>query len=357
MVKLAPDSRPSTPTPRLLATQAAADLLTGSVPGNELSAALETPLVAVDVDDLTVSDLASLAGLRNAPCVTVAVSLHDPPTIPAADLPFDILLTDGDPPYGWVRPAAGASAALQLISGLTASQSTAATALVQLLRMASRLGVSDALVAESLCYSLLLAGRGFAEWLEHTKRPEPRRQAAPAVEVARRGTLLEITLNRPDVRNAFNVEMRDLLANAISLAQLDSAIERVTLCGRGESFCSGGDLSEFGTSEDPASAHLVRTTRSPGLLLAQCSAKVTAFVHGACVGAGTELAAFAGCVVARPDTTFLLPELTMGLIPGAGGTVSLARRVGRQRAAYLALSAQPIGASLAAEWGLVDEIR
>ncbi len=79
-------------------------------------------------------------------------------------------------------------------------------------------------------------------------------------------------------------------------------------------------------------------------------------VHGACVGAGVELPAFAARVVAREDATFELPELSMGLVPGAGGTVSLPRRIGRQRTAWLCLTGARIDARAALAWGLVDEV-
>jgi enoyl-CoA hydratase/carnithine racemase len=79
-------------------------------------------------------------------------------------------------------------------------------------------------------------------------------------------------------------------------------------------------------------------------------------VHGACVGAGTELPAFVAQVVARPDATFQLPEVPMGLIPGAGGTVSLPRRIGRQRTAYMAITGSTIDAATALAWHLVDRI-
>jgi enoyl-CoA hydratase/carnithine racemase len=79
-------------------------------------------------------------------------------------------------------------------------------------------------------------------------------------------------------------------------------------------------------------------------------------VHGACVGAGVELPAFAGRVVARPDARFRLPEVAMGLVPGAGGTVSIPRRIGRQATALLALTGDTIDAPTALALGLVDEI-
>jgi enoyl-CoA hydratase/carnithine racemase len=150
--------------------------------------------------------------------------------------------------------------------------------------------------------------------------------------------------------------MRDELAAALLVAAADASITHVELSGTGPSFCSGGDLTEFGTSDDPVLAHLVRTTRSPAALLATVAERTVALVHGSCVGAGVELPAFAGRVVADPDATFRLPEVAMGLIPGAGGTVSLPRRIGRSRATYLAISGQPIEATTALAWGLVDEI-
>jgi enoyl-CoA hydratase/carnithine racemase len=77
-------------------------------------------------------------------------------------------------------------------------------------------------------------------------------------------------------------------------------------------------------------------------------------VHGPCAGAGIELAAFAGTVVAEAGTTFRLPEVGMGLIPGAGGTVGIPRRIGRWRTLYLALTGHRIDVATALAWGLVD---
>ena len=74
------------------------------------------------------------------------------------------------------------------------------------------------------------------------------------------------------------------------------------------------------------------------------------------MGAGCELAAFAGNVVAAADATFSLPELGMGLVPGAGGTVSVTRRIGRHRAARFAITGDRIDAPTAQRWGLVDEL-
>ncbi|HRD62678.1 MAG TPA: enoyl-CoA hydratase/isomerase family protein, partial [Nocardioides sp.] len=77
---------------------------------------------------------------------------------------------------------------------------------------------------------------------------------------------------------------------------------------------------------------------------------------GACIGAGIEIPAFAETVVATPDAWFRLPELSMGLVPGAGGTVSIPRRIGRWRTAWLLLTGRDLAAATALEWGLVDVV-
>ena len=134
------------------------------------------------------------------------------------------------------------------------------------------------------------------------------------------------------------------------------SIEEVVLRGRGPSFCSGGDLAEFGTFPDPATAHVIRSTRNPARLLARIADRVRAEVHGACIGAGTELPAFAKTVIADEKAFFQLPECRLGLVPGAGGTVSVLRRIGRQRTAWLAITGERIDARTALDWGLVDAV-
>ena len=168
--------------------------------------------------------------------------------------------------------------------------------------------------------------------------------------------VLHIRLDRPEVHNAVDVAMRDGLVEAFDLAATDRSIAEVHLGGSGPSFCSGGDLTEFGTSPDPATGHAVRSLRSPARSLARVADRVRATVHGTCVGAGVELAAFAWSVAADRDATLRLPEVGMGLVPGAGGTVSLPRRIGRHRTGWLGLSGREIDAPTAQTWGLVDEL-
>ena len=184
----------------------------------------------------------------------------------------------------------------------------------------------------------------------------PPSQPAEPVLVTRDGGRLSIVLNVPERRNAFSAEVREALLDAVLLAEADETIESVELSGAGPAFCSGGDLDEFGTATDLVAACLVRLSRAPWRVIERIAPKVTVFAHGACVGAGTEIAAYAGRVVAAPDAFFALPEVRMGLVPGAGGSVSVVRRIGRWRAAWLMLTGERLPAATALRWGLVDEI-
>jgi len=232
----------------------------------------------------------------------------------------------------------------------------AAVALAAHLRGHAHRSIGEGLVAESATYSLLQSGPEYQRWRSDRPPPSASTDAGlEAVAVERAGNTLAVTLNRPDQRNAFNAAMRDELLAALDVATADPEV-RVVLTGRGPAFCSGGDLTEFGTSVDPATAHIVRLRRNVGLALAAIADRVEARVHGSCVGAGVELPAFAHRVVAAPGTTFWLPEISMGLIPGAGGTVSIPGRIGRQRTMMLALLGQHLDAETALNWGLIDEI-
>ncbi len=214
-------------------------------------------------------------------------------------------------------------------------------------------------ITESLGYSTLQGGPEFTRWLEQ-REPAALADATDPVLVTRDNDTLRLRLNRPGRHNAFSDAMRAGLLDGLTVACLDSSIDHVVLSGAGPSFCSGGDLAEFGGFADVASAHLARTRHSPGLALdalaRRLGARCRADVHGQVLGSGLELAAYCGWVRAHPGTVLGLPELGLGLIPGAGGTVSVTRRIGRWRTAYLVLSGRTIDAPTALRWGLVDEI-
>jgi enoyl-CoA hydratase/carnithine racemase len=136
----------------------------------------------------------------------------------------------------------------------------------------------------------------------------------------------------------------------------DDSITTIKVSGRGKCFSVGGDLAEFGTLPNPATAHLIRSLIMPGKFFAACAERLECHVHGACIGSGVELPAFAKRVTAAPDSFFHMPELKYGLLPGGGGCVSIPKRIGRQRAAWWFLSGRRINAKTALEWGLVDAI-
>lgn len=317
----------------------------------------DPPLLIVQLDDARTSGPGTVQPLRPPtqwPCVVVAVdrsSGSPSPGPPPAGA--DIYLSGApNPPAPWVS-----SDDLDGLIAAVGANPQASTTLVQVLRSSSA-EVEQGLVTESLAYASLQAGREHRDWLEANRglrRPDT--DDSPAVRATRSGGALDVVLDRPARRNAYSARMRDDLVAALQLAASEPAITQVHLSGHGPSFCSGGDLAEFGSVGDPAAAHQIRMTRNAGWLANLVSAKLTAHVHGSCVGAGVELPAFAGCLTAAPDTTLRLPEVSMGLIPGAGGTVSIPRRVGRSRAAWLAISGKALDAETGLSWGLVDSIR
>jgi enoyl-CoA hydratase/carnithine racemase len=270
--------------------------------------------------------------LRRIPALTLGVG-----TAPPADA-FDLVTADPTEADAWCRafeqtPHAAQAAAL-------------------LLRRPPR-DTWTGLVHESLVYSLLQAGPEFAAWRERHE-PVAATDDAPRVRVDRTATTTAIALARPARHNAVDTRMRDELLDALRDAELAGG--PVVVRGDGPSFCSGGDLDEFGTFPDPVHSHEIRLARSLAWHFHGLSARMVVGVHGSCLGAGIELPAFAAHVVATRDARFGLPELGLGLVPGAGGTVSITRRVGRSRLLALLLADGTIPAATAREWGLVDEV-
>jgi hypothetical protein len=306
----------------------------------EQLAATDGRVVLVEADDLPDRlDGEAMDRLVSLPAVVVGLTSSPERRPDWADL----VATPDDP-------------GLAAVADTVRDQPLAATVLAVLLRSGTGRSVGEGLVAESTAYGLLQGGPEFTRWrIRHPVR-DRLAPAGPAVLVARRGDRLEITLHRPEVRNALDSTMRDQLVEALTVAARDPSIARVDLRGAGDSFCSGGDLDEFGTRSDPATAHLIRLLASPARAVAEVAGRTVAHLHGDVVGSGIELAAFAHRVVAGPTTRISLPEVRLGLIPGAGGTVSLPWRIGRHRTLRLALSGEVVDGSTAREWGLVDEL-
>jgi enoyl-CoA hydratase/carnithine racemase len=233
--------------------------------------------------------------------------------------------------------------------GNVAAHPRAAAVLAELLRILPRLAPAEGLVAESLAYGVLQAGAEHQAWLA---QPRPGAAAPGTLRLVRDDDWLTLVMEGDVV----GVALRDALAEAFALAALDPSIVRIGWSAAGRSFSLGADLGEFGTTRDAGEAHAIRRRTLPARHLAQCGDRLEVFVQGACIGAGLEMAAFARRIVAAPNAWFQLPELAMGLLPGAGGCVSLTRRIGRQRTALMVFSGRRISAKAALGWGLVDEI-
>jgi enoyl-CoA hydratase len=234
----------------------------------------------------------------------------------------------------------------------------ASMVLVQVLRVNELLPASQGLDVESLAYSTLQGGREFASWKLARQSVEawPHCHDEPLL-LSREGTRMTATLNRPELRNSISVPMRDAFIEALQVLEADDSLQELHFDAVGACFSVGGELREFGSTSDPATAHWVRTVHSPARLIDKLGERISFYLHGACIGSGIELPAFASKVVAHPKSYFQLPELQLGLIPGAGGTVGIARRIGRQRTAWLVLSGRRITAQTALSWGLVDELQ
>lgn len=253
----------------------------------------------------------------------------------------------------------GGEGELERALGSIEARPIAASVLVQVLRGVGALDVHSALALESMGYATLQAGREFAEWIAAVRVERPARSQPPRDDVVlmtRNGERLDLVLNSPETRNALSVPMRDALTDAFKLVAQDVSIARVEVSGNGPCFSAGGDLGEFGTVVDAAEAHRIRMLRMPAPYLALRAARYHFHLHGACIGAGIELPAFAGHLTAASDSYFQLPELGFGLIPGAGGCVSVSRRIGRQRTARMVILNEQVPSDVALRWGLIDAI-
>lgn len=167
-----------------------------------------------------------------------------------------------------------------------------------------------------------------------------------------------ITLDRPDASNAMNTQMgRDLMAIFEAFALDTQDIRAIVLTGQGQkAFCAGGDLKERrGMTDDVwVAQHLVFERMLRALMGSPIP--VIAAVNGAAYGGGCEIAAACDFVYAAPHARFALTEVTLGIMPGAGGTQNLPRAVGERRAKEIILTGAPFSAQDAERWGLVNRV-
>ena len=168
----------------------------------------------------------------------------------------------------------------------------AAAVSMQLLRFVEGLAPTQALQLESLAYGLLQGSTEHLSWQTGLRRSDEIGQPG-SVDTFRNGPVLTIELNRPSSGNAVDRAMRDGLHEAFATAALDNSINEIILQSRGRCFSLGAELSEFGTTRDPATAHAIRLATLPAHPIAMCADRLEACIQGACVGAGLEMAAWA----------------------------------------------------------------
>jgi 2-(1,2-epoxy-1,2-dihydrophenyl)acetyl-CoA isomerase len=174
------------------------------------------------------------------------------------------------------------------------------------------------------------------------------------VEVARDGAVQTITLNRPDVLNAFNRALHAALRDALKEAR-DPGVRAVVITGAGRGFSAGQDLKEFGETPDVSDA--LRESYHPNVLAIRALEKpVIAAVNGVCAGAGLSLACVCDFRIAADNASFVPGFIGIGLVPDAGGTFFLNRLLGASRAFEWMTSNRRLTAAEAHAWGLVSEV-
>ena len=166
-----------------------------------------------------------------------------------------------------------------------------------------------------------------------------------------------VTLNRPRVLNVYSVQMRDDLYEVLSAIRVDDEIRAVILKGAGEkAFCAGADLSEFLTAPSVVRARQIRLFRDLWGLFRAMPQPLIAALHGYVLGSGLEIALFCDIRIAAENAIFGLPEMGLGLIPGAGGTQTLPRMIGLSRSLDMLLTNRRLDAQEALAAGLVSRV-
>ena len=181
--------------------------------------------------------------------------------------------------------------------------------------------------------------------------------AFETIILSKSGDVAEIALNRPRVLNAYNMQMRDDMSQALEAVQDDPDVRCVLLRGEGDrAFCTGADLTEFGTAPSRVIARQVRWERDVWGQFLSLDKPIVAALHGYVIGSGIEMAMLCDIRIASDDAVFGLPEAALGMLPAAGGSQTIPRTVGRSRALEALLSNERMDAAKALDIGLVHRV-
>lgn len=180
--------------------------------------------------------------------------------------------------------------------------------------------------------------------------------AFSAVLYEKEDSLAIVSLNRPRMLNAYNVEMRDDLYQILLAVRDDPDVRVMILRGEGPAFSTGGDVSEFGSAPSPVGAREIRWRRDVWGTLVRLPQPTIAAVHGYTVGGGMEMALLCDFCIAAEDTLFFLPESGLGMIPGVVGTQTAPRAIGVGRALDMVLTGKRIAAREAVDIGLANRV-
>jgi 2-(1,2-epoxy-1,2-dihydrophenyl)acetyl-CoA isomerase len=175
------------------------------------------------------------------------------------------------------------------------------------------------------------------------------------VETSRDGAVLTITLNRPDVLNAFTAELHRQLVGAFKDARADD-VRAVVITGAGRGFCVGQDLNEFGEAARDISGRLRGNYHPTIRAVRELEKPVIAAVNGPAAGAGLSFACACDLRIAAEGASFVPAFINIGLVPDMGGTFFVTRLLGAPRAFEWMTSGRRLSAQEALEWGLVSEV-
>ena len=168
--------------------------------------------------------------------------------------------------------------------------------------------------------------------------------------------MARISLARPAVLNAYNIQMRDDFSEALAAVADDSDVRALLITGEGRGFCAGADLTEFGSAPSQVIARQVRWQRDVWGQMINLGKPIAVAVHGYCIGSGLEIALLCDLRMAAEDTVFAMPEVRLGMIPAAGGTQTLPRNACSSRAMDLLLTGRRFTAQEALAMGLVTRL-